>query len=333
MEYRRLGATGLKVSRLCLGCMSYGKGQFHSEWTLGLDDALPFFKTALDAGINFFDTADGYANGDSENVVGHVINHLVPRDQVVVATKFFAPMGPGPNDRGGSRKHVMQAVDASLQRLKTEYIDLYQMHRLDPETPIEETLEALNDLVRQGKVRYIGASSMSAWQFAKALGIQERNGWAKFVAMQPQYNLIYREEEREMIPLCCDAGVGVIPWSPLARGFLAGNRKRGGGGETTRAQADKWAEMMYNSPDDFDVQERLFAVAAARGAPPTQVALAWVASRPGITAPIVGATKLHQLEDAIAAMEIILTEEEVRLLEEPYKPHPVLGIEHPGQKK
>jgi 1-deoxyxylulose-5-phosphate synthase len=333
MEYRRLGATGLKVSRLCLGCMSYGKGQFHSEWTLGLDDALPFFRTALDAGINFFDTADAYANGDSENVVGHVINNLVARDQVVVATKFFGPTGPGPNDRGGSRKHIMQAVEASLRRLQTDYIDLYQMHRLDPETPMEETFEALNDLVRQGKVRYIGASSMFAWQFAKALAIQERHGWARFVSMQPQYNLIYREEEREMIPLCRDAGVGVIPWSPLARGFLAGNRKRGGGGETTRAKSDTWAELMYDSPDDFDVQERLFAVAEARGAPPSQVALAWVASRPGITAPIIGATKLHQLEDAIAAMNLSLTDEEVRLLDEPYRPHRVTGIDHPGQKK
>lgn len=333
MEYRRLGTTGLKVSRLCLGCMSYGKGEAHSGWTLGLDDALPFFETALDAGINFFDTADGYANGDSENVVGHVINNLVPRDQVVVATKFFAPMGPGPNDRGASRKHIMLAVDASLKRLNTDYIDLYQMHRLDPETPMEETFEALNDLVRQGKVRYLGASSMYAWQFAKALAIQERNGWAKFVSMQPQYNLIYREEEREMIPLCLDSGVGVIPWSPLARGFLAGNRKRGGSGETARAQSDKWAEVMYNSPDDFDVQERLFEIAAARGDPPSQVALAWVGSRPGITAPIVGATKLYQLEDAIAATDIVLSDEEVRLLEEPYKPHPVIGIDHPGQKK
>ena len=333
MEYRRMGASGLKVSQLCLGCMSYGKGQFHSEWTLGLDDALPFFRAALDAGINFFDTADGYANGDSENVVGHVINNLVPRDQVVVATKFFAPMGPGPNDRGASRKHIMQAVEGSLRRLKTDYIDLYQMHRLDPETPMEETFEALNDLVRQGKVRYIGASSMYAWQFAKALALQERNGWAKFISMQPQYNLIYREEEREMIPLCQDSGVGVIPWSPLARGFLAGNRKRGGSGETARAQADKWAEIMYNSEDDFDVQERTAQVAAARGVPPSQVALAWVGSRPGITAPIIGATKLSQLADAIAALDINLTDEEVQLLEAPYKPHPVIGIDHPGQKK
>jgi 1-deoxyxylulose-5-phosphate synthase len=207
------------------------------------------------------------------------------------------------------------------------------MHRLDPETPMEETFEALNDVVRQGKVRYIGASSMFAWQFAKALAMQERHGWARFVSMQPQYNLVYREEEREMIPLCQDSGVGVIPWSPLARGFLAGNRKRGGSGETTRAHADKWAEMMYNSDDDFDVQERVAQVAAARGVPPSQVALAWVGSRPGITAPIVGATKLGQLADAIAALDIVLTDEEVQLLEAPYKPHPVIGLVHPSQKK
>ena len=333
MEYRRLGKSGLKVSRLCLGCMSYGKGDFHSEWTLGLEESLPFFKTALDAGINFFDTADGYANGDSEVVLGHVINNMVNRDEVVVATKFFAPTGKGPNARGASRKHILEAVDGSLKRLKTDYIDLYQMHRLDYETPFEETAEALNDIVRQGKVRYIGASSMYAWQFAKALATQERNGWARFVSMQPQYNLVYREEEREMIPLCQDAGVGVIPWSPLARGFLAGNRKRGSTGETARAQADKWAEMMYHRDDDFDVQERVAEVASERGVKPTQVALAWVASRSGITAPIVGATKLSQLEEAIAALDVTLSEEEVKRLEEPYLPHPVTGIEHPNQRK
>jgi 1-deoxyxylulose-5-phosphate synthase len=333
MEYRRLGATGLKVSSLCLGCMSFGKGQFHSEWTLGLDDSLPFFRRALDGGINFFDTADAYANGDSENVVGHIINNLVDRDSVVVATKFFGPTGPGPNDRGASRKHIMQAVDASLKRLNTDYIDLYQLHRLDSETPLEETLEALNDLVRQGKVRYLGASSMYAWQFSKALAIQERNGWSKFVSMQPQYNLVYREEEREMLPLCVDAGVGVIPWSPLARGFLAGNRKRGTQGETLRAKSDKWAEAMYCRDDDFDVQERLAEIAVLRGVPPSQVALAWVRTRPAITAPIVGATKLTQLDDALASLEIALSEDEVSQLEAPYKPHPVIGIDHPGQKK
>ena len=333
MDYRRLGDSGLKVSRLCLGCMSYGKGRFHSEWTLPLEDALPFFRTALDAGINFFDTADAYANGDSETVLGHVINNLVDRDSVVVATKFFGPTGPGPNDRGGSRKHVIAACEASLRRLGTDYIDLYQMHRLDHETPMEETLEALNDLVRQGKVRYLGASSMYAWQFGKMLAIQERNGWARFVAMQPQYNLVYREEEREMIPLCIDAGVGVIPWSPLARGFLAGNRKRGEAAATARAKADTWAKTMYNLDADFEVQERLAGIAAARGVPPSQVALAWVATRPGITAPIVGATKLPQLDDALAALDVVLSDEEVRLLEEPYQPHLVIGIDHPGQKK
>ncbi len=334
MEYRTLGNSGLKVSRLCLGCMSYGKGEFHhSEWTLDLEESLPFFKASLQAGINFFDTANAYSNGQSEVVLGHVINNLVNRDEVVVATKFFGSIGPGPNGQGCSRKYIMQAVEGSLKRLGTDYIDLYQMHRLDYETPMEETLEALNDLVRQGKVRYIGASSMYAWQFAKMLAIQERNGWARFVSMQPQYNLVYREEEREMIPLCQDASVGVIPWSPLARGFLAGNRKRGQAPTTTRAQADKWAEMMYNRDDDFDVQERVAEVAAARGVKPTQVALAWVASRPGITAPIVGATKLSQLEEAVSALDIVLSDDEVRLLEEPYQPHPVIGIEHPRQKE
>jgi 1-deoxyxylulose-5-phosphate synthase len=333
MEYRRLGNSGLKVSSLCLGCMSYGKGAFHSEWTLGLEESLPFFKMALDAGINFFDTANAYANGDSEVVLGHVISNLVNRDEVVVATKFFGSIGPGPNGHGGSRKHIMQAVEGSLKRLGTDYIDLYQMHRLDYDTPMEETLETLDTLVRQGKVRYIGASSMYAWQFAKMIALQERNGWARFVSMQPQYNLIYREEEREMIPLCQDAGVGVIPWSPLARGFLAGNRKRGEAANTARAQADKWAEMMYNRDDDFDVQERVAEVAQERGVRPTQVALAWVGSRPGITAPIVGATKLNHLEEAIAALDIILSDEEVSRLEEPYNPHPVIGIEHPRQPK
>ncbi|SCW69757.1 Predicted oxidoreductase [Sphingobium faniae] len=326
MQYRRLGASGLKVSQLCLGCMSYGKGKWHSEWTLSEEDSLPFFQRALDAGINFFDTANAYGEGASEQVVGRVIRDLAPRDDLVIATKFFGPTGRGPNDRGASRKHIMAAVDASLKRLGTDYIDLYQIHRWDYETPFEETAQALDDIVRAGKVRYIGASSMFAWQFAKALAIQERNGWARFTSMQPQYNLVYREEEREMLPLCRDAGVGVIPWSPLARGFLAGNRSRDGGGDTARAKGDKWARDLYFRDDDFVVQERLAEVAAARGVPPMQVALAWIASRPGITAPIIGATKLYQLDEAIAALSLELSADEVARLEEPYQPHPVLGF-------
>jgi 1-deoxyxylulose-5-phosphate synthase len=325
MEYRRLGDTGLKVSRICLGCMSYGKGGAHAGWTLSAEESLPFFRRAIDAGVNFFDTANAYNEGSSETVLGQVAREFVRREDIVIATKFFGPVGKGPNDRGASRKHIMTAVDASLRRLGTDYIDLYQLHRWDYETPFEETAEALNDLVRAGKVRYIGASSMYAWQFAKALAIQDRNGWAKFVSMQPQYNLVYREEEREMLPLCRDAGVGVIPWSPLARGFLAGNRHRGGGGDTARAQTDRWAGDLYFRDDDFAVQARLAEVAEARGVPAMQVALAWVASRPGITAPIIGATKLHQLDEAISALDLVLTDEEVARLEEPYLPHPVLG--------
>jgi 1-deoxyxylulose-5-phosphate synthase len=325
MEYRRLGETGLKVSRLCLGCMSYGKGQWHSEWTLSEEDSLPFFRRGLESGINFFDTADGYSEGASERAVGRAVKELARREEVVIATKFFAPTGPGANERGASRKHIMTAIDDSLRRLGADYVDLFQLHRWDKETPFEETAQALDDVVRAGKALYIGASSMHAWQFAKALAIQERNGWTRFVSMQPQYNLVYREEEREMLPLCRDAGVGVIPWSPLARGFLAGNRRRDGGGETARAKADAWARDLYFREDDFVVQERLAEVAAARGVPPMQVALAWVASRPGVTAPIIGATKLSHLDDALAALEITLSDEEVARLEEPYKPHPVLG--------
>ena len=326
MEYRRLGASGLKVSKICLGCMSYGKGKMHAGWALDDEASMPFFRRAIEAGVNFFDTANVYGEGASETTLGRATREFARREEVVIATKFFGPVGKGPNQRGASRKHIMAAVDASLERLGTDYIDLYQMHRWDNETPFEETARALDDLVRAGKVRYIGASSMYAWQFATALGIQERNGLAKFISMQPQYNLVYREEEREMLPLCRAAGVGVIPWSPLARGFLAGNRSREGGGETLRAQNDAWAKDLYFREDDFAVQQRLAEVAAARGVPPMQIALAWVASRPGVTAPIIGATKLAQLDEAIAALSIVLTDEEVKRLEEPYKPHPVLGF-------
>ncbi len=326
MEYRRLGKSGLKVSQLCLGCMSFGKGTWHSEWTLDEEASMPFFQRAIEAGINFFDTANAYSEGASEEVLGKAVQMFARRDDVVIATKFYGPMGPGPNERGASRKHIMAAVDDSLRRLGTDYIDLYQMHRFDKETPFEETAQALDDLVRSGKVRYIGASSMHAWQFAKALAIQERNGWAKFVAMQPQYNLVYREEEREMLPLCVDAGVGVIPWSPLARGFLAGNRQREGGGDTARAKSDKWARDLYFREDDFAVQARLAEVSEAKGVPAMQVALAWVTSRPAVTAPIIGTTRIEQLNEAIAAIDLKLTAEEVQQLEEPYQPHPVLGF-------
>jgi len=324
VKHVRLGNTGLKVSQLCLGCMSYGKGSMHSDWTLDEASSLPFFKRALELGINFFDTADAYAEGASERVLGKAIREYTRREEVVIATKFFSPMGKGPNEGGASRKHIMSAADASLRRLGVDYIDLYQLHRWDYETPFEETARALDDLVRAGKVLYIGASSMYAWQFAKALHIQEINGWTKFVSMQPQYNLIYREEEREILPLCRDQQIGVIPWSPLARGFLAGNRAREGG-ETVRAKSDSFARHLYFREDDFIVQQRLHEVASAKGVPPMQVALAWVMSKPVITAPIIGATKLNQLEESVTALGVTLTADEIKSLEEPYKPHPVLG--------
>jgi aryl-alcohol dehydrogenase-like predicted oxidoreductase len=324
MKYVRLGNSGLKVSQLCLGCMSYGKGRMHSEWTLDEEGSMPFFRRALELGINFFDTADAYSEGASETVVGKAVRQFSRREEVVIATKFFGPTGKGANERGASRKHIMSAIDASLHRLGTDYIDLYQLHRWDYDTPFEETARALDDLVRAGKVLYVGASSMYAWQFAKALRIQERNGWTKFVSMQPQYNLVYREEEREMLPLCVDEGIGVIPWSPLARGFLAGNRSKAGG-ETARAKSDVWARELYFQEYDFAVQKRLHEVAEVKDVPAMQVALAWVVSRRGITAPIIGATQLSQLDQAIAALAVTLDAEDIKALEEPYKPHPVLG--------
>lgn len=325
MKYVRLGNSGLKVSKLCLGCMSYGKGKTHSEWTLPEEQSLPFFKRAFEHGINFFDTADAYSEGASEIVLGKAVKQFARREEVVIATKFFGTMGSGVNERGASRKHIMAAVDASLKRLGTDYIDLYQLHRWDYETPFEETAEALNDLVRMGKVLYLGASSMHTWQFAKALHTQERNGFSKFISMQPQYNLVYREEEREMLPLCLDQAIGVIPWSPLARGFLAGNRNSEGSGATTRAKSDAFARSLYFREDDFEVQRRLAEVAADKGVPVMQVALAWVASRQAVTSPIIGATKLEQLDQAVGSLEVALSEAEVTRLEEPYKPHPVLG--------
>ncbi len=325
MDYVNLGKTGLKVSRLCLGMMSYGDKKWR-EWVLDEAGALPFVKRALEAGINFFDTADVYSVGESERITGSTLKKLgVRREDVIVATKVFNPMGDGPNQRGLSRKHIMDSIDASLQRLGLDHVDLYQTHRWDPETPIEETMDALNDVVRAGKARYIGASSMYAWQFAKALHISESHGYARFVSMQNHYNLVYREEEREMIPLCLDQGIGLVPWSPMARGFFAANRTRGGGGETTRARNDPFANGLYFREEDFTVADRAWEVAKARGVTASQIALAWLLNKPHINSPIIGATRLDHLEQAIAALEIQLTDEEVQRLEEPYQPHPILG--------
>lgn len=331
MDYVNLGRTGLKVSRLCLGCMTYGASKWR-PWVLDEAESRPFYARALEAGINFFDTADMYSLGESEVVTGRALKDLAGagwRDGVVIATKLYNPMSDRPNDRGLSRKHVMAAVDDSLRRLGTDYIDLYQIHRFDPSTPIEETLEALHDVVKAGKVRYLGASSMYAWQFTKMLSVSERHGWARFVSMQPQYNLVYREEEREMLPLCQAEGVGVIPWSPLARGFLASDRRQPSGGEnargdTTRAQTDPFADHLYYTDADFAVKAALTQVAEARGLPPMRIALAWVLSKSAVTAPIVGASKLHHLDDAVAALDIRLSADEIKALEAPYLSKPVL---------
>jgi aryl-alcohol dehydrogenase (NADP+) len=325
MEYVNLGRTGMKVSRLCLGMMSYGSKKWR-EWILEENEALPFVQRALEAGINFFDTADVYSVGESERILGSLLRKLnVHREDVVVATKVFNPMGEGPNERGNSRKHILDSVDASLRRLQMDHVDLYQIHRWDYETPIEETLDALNDVVRAGKARYIGASSMFAWQLMKALSVSDARRYARFVSMQGHYNLAYREEEREMIPLCLDQGLGLIPWSPMARGFFAGNRKRTGGGETLRSKNDSFADSLYFRESDFDVLDRVQEVAKARGVSGPQVALAWMLNKPHITSPIIGATKMAHLDQAIAALEIKLDETEVKHLEEPYQPHPVLG--------
>ena len=328
MDYVPLGDTGLKVSRLCLGCMSYGDPGWR-DWVLPEEQARPFFERALEAGINFFDTADMYSNGVSEEITGRALAELARRDQVVIATKVYFPTGDGPNDRGLSRKHVLDAIDASLRRLGTDHVDLYQIHRWDDETPIEETLEALDDVVRAGKARYLGASSMYAWQLARALYAADLGGWTRFVSMQNHYNLVYREEEREMLPLCREEGLGVIPWSPLARGFLAGNRRRGEGGEktgeTVRSRSDDYAQRMYYRDDDFEVVDRVVELAQARGVEPAQIALAWLLHQDGVTAPIVGATKPAHLDQAIAALDLELSDDELARLEEPYQPHPVLG--------
>ena len=324
MKYVTLGTTGLKVSRVCLGCMTYGSSQWRS-WVLDEDAARPFFKRAIEAGINFFDTADMYSNGASEEVTGRALRDLARREEVVIATKVFFPSGSSPDERGLGRKHIMHSIDASLRRLGTDYVDLYQIHRFDHDTPIEETIDALDAVVRAGKALYAGASSMFAWQFAKMLHTADARQRARFVTMQNHYNLIYREEEREMISLCIDEGVGVIPWSPLARGFLAGNRTREKGGETERSKTDDYAHRMYYTDSDFDVVDRVIDIAKKHGVPPAQIALAWLLHKPGVTAPIVGASKLPQLDDAIAAVDIKLDDGEMRALEEPYVPHRVLG--------
>ncbi len=324
MHYANLGSTGLRVSRICLGMMSFGNAS-DRPWVLDEDHAEPIVRAAVEGGITFFDTADTYSGGASEVATGRLLPKFLSRDELVVATKVFMPMTPGENGAGLSRKHILSGIDASLARLDMDYVDLYQIHRWDPRTPIEETMEALHDVVRAGKARYIGASSMFAWQFAKAQHAADLHHWTRFVSMQPHYNLIYREEEREMIPQCIDLGVGVIPWSPLARGVLAGNRDRAGARRTTRSDTDSFTDYLYSQPTDFDVVERVADVAAERGVPPAQIALAWLLQRPGVTAPIVGATEPGHLADVLAAEELELSDEEVKRLEDPYVPHPVLG--------
>ncbi len=328
MDLVNLGKTGTKVSRLSLGCMTYGSKKWR-EWILEEDESRPFFRQAWEAGINFFDTADIYSDGASEILLGKALKELaIPREQVVIATKLFNPMGPSENEKGLSAKHIRHAAEASLKRLQLDYIDLYQIHRFDSTTPVEETLEALDLLVKQGKVLHIGASSMFAWQLAKMLHTSEKLGLAKFVTMQNHYNLVYREEEREVNPLCVDQGLGLLPWSPLARGFLTGNRKRGEekqAGETSRAKTDAFAHHLYYNDSDYDVVDRVTQIAQARGVSNAQVAMAWLLHQPGVTAPIIGASKPHHLDDAIAALGLKLDEAELKLLAEPYKPHAILG--------
>ena len=323
MEYIRFGNTGLKVSRICLGCMTYGTPTDRWPWALNEEQSRPFIQKALELGINFFDTADVYSAGKSEEVVGKALKDFSSRDQVVIATKVHGAMGTGPNDKGLSRKHIMDAIDASLRRLGTDYVDLYQIHRWDYETPIEETLEALHDIVKAGKARYIGASSMYAWQFAQALYTADLHGWIRFVSMQPQYNLVYREEEREMLPLCKDQNIAVIPWSPLARGLLTGRRTKGGG-ETERAKTDAFGKSLY-SEDDFRISAIVDDTAKEKGVPNAQIALAWLFSKEVVTTPIIGASKPGHLEDAVGALSIKLSDEDIMRLEAPYQPHPVLG--------
>jgi aryl-alcohol dehydrogenase-like predicted oxidoreductase len=327
MKFVRLGSSGLKVSNICLGTMSFGSPEWQ-EWTIPDDQGRAIVRRALELGINFFDTADVYSTGASEEILGRALEDFATRDQIVLATKVNGPMGSGPNDRGLSRRHIVHAVEASLRRLKTSYIDLYQIHRWDYETPVEETLEALNDLVRAGKVLYLGASSMYAWEFQRALDIAGQHGWTRFVSMQNHYNLIYREEEREMLPLCRFHGIAVLPWSPLARGLLTRNPDRSRAA-TIRDRTDEYSRRLYSEEHDFRLAERVVEVAQRRGVPPAQIALAWLLSRPGITAPVIGATRAGHVDDAVASLKITLDDEEVRQLEEYYKPHPVLGHEGP----
>src|SRR5213083_825146 len=325
MEYVRFGSTGMKVSRICLGCMSYGGPTERWPWALDEAQSRPFIKRALELGINFFDTANVYSDGRSEEIVGKALRDFASRDEVVLATKVYFEIGPGPNDRGLSRKHILSSIDASLKRLGADYVDLYQIHRWDYDTPIEETLEALHDVMKSGKVRYIGASSMFTWQFCKALYLADLHSGTRFVSMQPHYNLLNREEEREMLPLCLAEGIGVLPWSPLARGRLA--RAWETQSSTTRGQTDEYGKKLYSGTEKADkpVVERVGEIAKARGIPRAQIALAWLLHKPAVTTPIVGATKLHHLEEAVAALNVKLSDAEIEALEAPYVPHPIAG--------
>jgi 1-deoxyxylulose-5-phosphate synthase len=325
MEYINLGNSGLKVSRICLGMMTYGTSKWR-DWVLDEEDSRPFVQRALEAGVNFFDTANMYSKGVSEEVTGRALRDFVKRDEVVVATKVYHPMGDKPNQGGLSRKHIMNEIDNSLRRLGMDYVDLYQIHRFDYQTPIEETLEALHDVVKAGKAHYIGASSMYAWQFAKMQYTAEKHGWTKFISMQNHYNLVYREEEREMNPLCIDMGVGIIPWSPLARGFLAGNRTREKqSDETARAKTDGFAHELYYTDADFDIVDNLKTLALEHNIKPAQLALSWILNRPGVTSPIIGASKMYQLEEALEVADLKLAPEVMQKLEAPYQPKHVLG--------
>ena len=325
MDIVNFGKTGMKVSRLCLGMMTYGSKKWR-EWILEEEEARPFVKRALEAGINFFDTADVYSEGASEEVLGKTLRHFkTRREELVIATKVFNPMSDDPNNRSLSRKHILDSIDASLRRLQMDYVDLYQIHRWDYETPIEETMEALHDVVKAGKARYIGASSMFAWQFTKAQYLADLHGWTRFVSMQNHYNLIYREEEREMIPCCIDFGTAMIPWSPMARGFFRGDRRKGDWGGSVRARTDSYGHELYYRDEDFTVADRVLEIAKKRGVSGPQIALAWVLNKPFITSPIIGASQLEHLDQSIAALEIKLTEDEIRSLEEPYQLHPIIG--------
>lgn len=324
MDYMKLGRSGLKVSRICLGMMSYGTPEWR-DWVLDEEDSRPFIQKSLELGINFFDTANAYANGVSEEVTGRALKDFAKRDEIVLATKVFFNYGEKPNQGGLSRKAIMQSVEDSLRRLDTDYIDLYQIHRWDYDTPIDETMEALHDLVKSGKVRYIGASSMFAWQFSKAQYLADLHGWTRFISMQNHYNLVYREEEREMIPLCLDHDVGLLPWSPLARGFLVGNRTRDKGGDTKRAKSDEYGHSLYYQDMDFEIVDRVAAKAKEKDVSPAQIAMAWLLHKTGVVSPIVGATKMKHLEEAVAALEIELSEDDMTALEDLYQPHPILG--------